>query len=124
MDSQEPANLDTENLNQADVTHYADQLIGDNILTPYQATALANLVKQSGASNTAATDLLNQAILSDYTQYLNDGGAPSTSGSSYAAATYDDIQNNLAQQGISGSPALINAMLLGGGPAARNRTKG
>ena len=118
LDSKEPAHIDAENINQADVQHYADQLIGDNILTPYQATTLANLVKQAGTSSTAATDLLNQSILSDYTQYVSDGGAPSTTGSSYAAATYDDVQNNLAQQGISGSPALINAMLLGGGPAA------
>lgn len=118
LDSQEPPTIDTENINQADVLHYADQLIGANILTPYQATTLANLVQKAGTSSTAATDLLNQAILSDYTEFVAKGGAPSTQGSSYAAATYDDVQNNLAQQGIQASPSLINAMLLGGGPAA------
>jgi len=118
LDAETPAgpngtNINTENLNQADVLHYANQLIGANILTPYQATTLANVVHQVGSGSGAATDMLNQGIIQDYTQYIAKGGAPITSGGSFAASAYQQIQDGLTSYGIQATPTLINQLLLG-----------
>jgi hypothetical protein len=99
--------INTANVNQAFILHYADQLLGQNAITPYQANVLANVASKAGTS-TPATDLINQGIIGLYQQKLqNDPTSATTGGASYAAIAYQNIQDQLSQQGVQATPQML-----------------
>lgn len=99
--------INTANVNQAFILHYADQLLGQNAITPYQANVLANVASKAGTS-TPATDLINQGIIGLYQQKLqNDPTSATTTGASYAAIAYQNLQDQLSQQGVQATPQMM-----------------
>lgn len=95
------------NLDQAYVQHVADQILGPNVLTPFQAKALTNMASKVGTGSSAAADLINEGIVSIYLNDLQNGGNPISTGSSYAAMAYQTINDTLTQWGVPTTPAQI-----------------
>lgn len=94
--------LSNMNLDQAYVMHLADQILGPNSITPYQAQALSNVASKEGTGTSAAADLINEGIVSLYNP-----NNPPTSGASFAAIAYQAANDTLAQWGIPSNPTAI-----------------
>ena len=99
-----PVPITSENLDQAYVMHIADQILGPNSITPFQAQTLANLASKEGTSSSGAADLINEGIVS-----LADTNNPSsfTNGSSFANVAYQTVEDTLKQWGITLTPQQI-----------------
>ncbi len=101
------SNPPSTNLDQAYVQHVVDSILGQNALTPFQVTALANLANRQGVSSSAGADAINEGIVTDYLNELSKGGTPITAGSSYAGLAYQTINDTLTQWGVPSTPATV-----------------
>jgi hypothetical protein len=106
-------NINAENIDQAYVMHLADEWLGPNQITPYQAQTLANLANKAGTDSDAAEDLLEAGITSLYNPQN-----PSIDGGSLAGEALAAVNDSLAQWGIPSTPELsgkLVAQVLQGG---------
>jgi hypothetical protein len=90
------------NLSQAYVMHVADQILGPNSITPFQAQALANVAQKEGTGTAAAADLIQQGVVSLY-----DPKNPQTQGASFAATAYQTATDVLSEWGIPANPQTL-----------------
>jgi hypothetical protein len=99
--------INQENIDQAYVMHQADQVLGPNVITSYQAQTLANLAAKAGStSSTAGQDL----VMAGLTSLYNPDDPPSD-GASYAGVALADVQDALAQWGIPATPQLAGKIV-------------
>lgn len=103
--------ITSENVNQAYVLHVADQILGPGGITPYQATTLANLANKVG-DTTAATDLIQQGVVSLLPQAIDKVSQNPTS-PSFAAVAYQNANDTLAQWGIQATPGVLQQIVGG-----------
>lgn len=99
-------NINKEDINQAYVMHLADQILGPNVITSYQAQTLANLAAKAGTGSSAGADLILAGITSLYNTQ-----DPPTEGGSYAGEALASVNDALSQWGIPSTPGLAAGLV-------------
>ena len=99
--------INKENINQAEVFHLADQILGPGVMTSYQATTLANLASKAGTGSGAAQELL----LSGVTSLFDPNNPHQVGEGSYAGEAVADVNTALAEWGIPTTPGLAGKLV-------------
>ena len=100
-------NINKESINQAEVFHLADQILGPGVITSYQATTLANLASKAGTGSGAAQELL----LSGVTSLFDPNNPKQVGEGSYAGEAIADVNTALAEWGIPSTPGLAGKLV-------------
>ena len=100
-------NINKESINQAEVFHLADQILGPGVMTSYQATTLANLASKAGTGTGAAQELL----LSGVTSLFDPNNPHQVGEGSYAGEAVADVNTALAEWGIPSTPGLAGKLV-------------
>ncbi len=97
--------LTSENVDQATVMHYANEFLGPNALTPYQAQTLANVANKNGTASTSAVDIITQGVASMAPALLAKTPGQAPAGASFLGAAYQTVQDTFAAWGLHPDPA-------------------